>query len=210
MNINDIARESILNPKWYAQSTATEALDDIIKRLSGTMPEDQLLQLAVPIYRKIAPRPSTSKKPTGLARFSPFAAKKDTRYYLNCIYITEDSIVASDGATLLFGSNAGEYEPGYYDPKVRLLLHDRHWAIYPDFKRLFATPSKIIDISDGSKIKHDGELITIEYGGMQFNQLYIERVKKALGGLPDTAKASDLGLMFEKDGFIAFVGRLNT
>ena len=207
MNINDIARESILNPKWYAQSTATEALDDIIKRLSGTMPEDQLLQLAVTIYRKITPKCS-SKKPTGLGRFSPFAAKKDVRYYLNFIQITEDSIVASDGATLLFGTNSGEYEPGYYDPKALVLLHDPDWARYPDFKKLLTEPSKIIDISDGSKITHEGDLIKIEYGGMQFNQLYIERVKKALGGLPDTAKASDLGLMFEKDGFTAFVGKL--
>jgi len=67
------------------------------------------------------------------------AGKNDVREYLTYVYVTEDDMVGTDGASLHIAPNADGLEPGFYSAQA-IRLHPPTYARYPDYNRAIPHP----------------------------------------------------------------------
>jgi len=107
--------------------------------------------------------PAIPKKPqTALDWVRGAVAKKDIRYYLNYIYVTEEDIVATNGAMLRVTPNKNGMPPGFYDPLTMQKCTLDAATRYPD---CWKTLSNGYDVRKDLSFLKKAEIIQFEYRG---------------------------------------------
>jgi len=96
--------------------------------------------------------------------------KNDIRYYLNYVYVTADTICATDGHRLHIMKNHSAFPVGYYDSN-KVLAFPENYAKYPDITRV--TP----DIESGSSLyyclPYDAESLKVQLLGTSSQEVAV-------------------------------------
>lgn len=195
--INRAAKDSAK----YKKSDAINA----IRLISETVnPEDDqaVYNLAV-LYRLLVSQtvPASKKQLTDF-RWCALACadKKDIRYYLRYVYVTECYITGCNGHVLHRVKNTSCMVPGYYLPNGDKIDLD---ATYPDVDRVIPKDSELsdFDISKPEYSKISKTILRATFGNYGVNKKYLDNALRCPGALQaskrDTAIEGPLRLDFD-------------
>ena len=135
INLSNIINLANANERALKKLDVNQALLTVINAIPEDADTDTVQALAT-LYLKLFKKSKSNKKnKSPLEVCSHFVGKKDVRYYLNIIKVTEDSIVASNGHILAWYDAPTGLEDGFYDPKA--LIRTGELEAYPSFDRVF-------------------------------------------------------------------------
>ena len=161
-------------------------------------------------YDKSAGKPAKNVLSDAFKWCAKACAKKDTREYLNYVYVTESQMIGCNGHTVHMAP-AEHREPGFYTTKGDLATPDPRLK-FPDLARIVPDPANCSPVCLADRVY--GEAIekgTIEpvtlTNGATFNKKYLAN---ALAGLPGAVaiqadKLSPLRIDCAKTGRMAVI-----
>jgi hypothetical protein len=155
--MNSLAKFAIQNRKNLMKGNDSfAALTLLFDSLTEEQKENQKVNLAKLYLAMFKPEKENKRELSIMQSLAKFSAKNDIRYYLNYIHITAEGFgVSSTGHILLITKNKTDLEPGFYDPKSKLLVENIDFAKFPDFENIFKNINSLkdYDILEPTEIK---------------------------------------------------------
>lgn len=194
--------------------SAEGSLETIYRSLDDTQKvklENEFARLYLQFYK---PPKASLKNKNPLAMLAQFAAKNDTRDYLNYMYVTETFACASNGHYLLKSKNTLGIEPGFYDTKLLVKVHDSDFSVFPKFDSILAGIFKIhvnlvddvtdivVSVGDGKKKKPSENY---EIGGYWYLGDYIKKMISLFPGIDANINSETGTMKIETDDYIAIL-----
>lgn len=134
-DVNRVAKLAREVPKKTSKKLAFESVEEVVSELqqAGLMTEE----LQANMTRLWAHfLPNKPRKPKSAFDWAAKAmAKKDVRYYLEYVRVTEDKITATDGHRVHFAPNTEGLPAGYYGHE-KVMLENLDAMKYPDTNRI--------------------------------------------------------------------------